>query len=902
MWTNRANLVTIGLKLKGNIYMTTKKPLAILIDGNSFIHRSFHALPAFTNKYNHPTGAISGTLNMINSILNRYAPDKLIVCFDAKGKTFRHDIFPEYKGTRPPSDPDLSVQFEPLKKIVKAWGLPMLCIEGVEADDTMGTVANAAVDLGYDVVISTSDKDMRQVVSVDIKILDTKDTDSNEPYGIDGVIKRMGVPPSQVKDLLALMGDKTDNIPGVNKVGQDTASKWLAQYGSLENIMANANDFKGKRGEYLRDALDVLPLSYRLVTIDTKVHLPCSFDQLTGHRDEKALFELSTTYELNQFKKALDIRNPDAVSLENEIVHCETDAAINILNNKLSKPATQTLYIDASNSNDNHVCLGINNIDKIYCVEIDKVSSVLRERYEMNNFPLLIGNGIKDVIVRLIGSGGLPIYPKVKLKDTRLYYYSQFGGKSNLPSIMDLNNTYAQFSLSPLRKEFKLDDKAAKWNKLDATQWAIVKAEELMLAHKIAMIFSGDNNSILSVEEKYSLNEEAKLLPLLATMQSHGLLIDKPYLAELDESLERSVSDLEREIKDNVGVEDINLSSPKQVGNLLYNIMGIPTKNPTTKESAMLKLVDKYPVVKDILKYRSLSKIRSTYVVGLMNRMDSDNFIHPKFNQGLTSTGRLSAEDPNVQSIPLHGQEAKKVRRAFVAIYGYKVVALDYSQIELRVLAHMSQDTYLIEAFNSGKDIHKVTASEVLGIPYDDVTDDHRRLAKAINFGLIYGKGAKALSEETGFLLAEAKEFIESYFTRYSRVKEYMAEQLIFAKENGYVLTDTGRKIFTPNVNASAPIIRVHAELSAKNGGIQGTAADIVRDAMNKATYRDEGALLSDNVLMLMQVHDELVFYIKDNAVDTYLPLIKDIMENSYSMTVPLVVEVKCADNWKDAH
>jgi DNA polymerase-1 len=881
--------------------MTMKKPLAILIDGNSFIHRSFHVLPAFTNKSGHPTGAISGTLNMINSILNKYAPDKLIVCFDAKGKTFRHDIFPDYKGTRPPSDPDLSVQFEPLKQIVKAWGLPMLCIEGVEADDTMGTVAKSAADAGYDVYISTSDKDMRQLVDDNIKILDTKDTEK-EPYGVDGVVERMGVPPSQVKDLLALMGDKSDNVPGVNKVGQDTAAKWLAAYGSLENIMAKADEFKGKRGEYLRDSLDVLPLSYRLVTIDTNVPLPCSFEELSGHRDEKTLFELSTTYELNQFKKALDIRNPDAVSLENDIVHCETDAAINILNNKLSKPTAQTLYVDASNSSNDLICIGINNIDKIYCVEISKVSSVLRERYDMNNFPLLIGNGIKDVLVALIRSGGLPLYPNVKLKDTRLYYYSQFGGKSNLPSIMDLNNTYAQLSLSPLREEFKLDDKASKWGKLDTTQWASIKAEELMLAHKIAMIFSGDDNAILSAEEKFSLKEEVRLLPLLATMQSHGLLIDKPYLTELDKSLELSISNLESDIKNSVGVQDINLSSPKQVGHLLYEVMGIPTKKPTTKESALLKLVDDYPVVKDILKYRSLSKIRSTYVVGLMNRMDSDDFIHPKFNQGLTSTGRLSAEDPNVQSIPLHGQEAEKVRRAFVATYGYKVVALDYSQIELRVLAHMSQDTYLMEAFNSGKDIHKVTASEVLGIDYNEVTDNQRRLAKAINFGLIYGKGAKALAEETGFSLADAKSFISAYFSRYSRVKEYMDEQLVFAKQNGFVLTDTGRKVFTPNVNASAPIIRVHAELSAKNAGIQGTAADIVRDAMNAIAYSDDTTILSGDVLMLMQVHDELVFYIKDDVVDTYLPLIKDIMESSYSMTVPLVAEFNYADNWKDAH
>jgi DNA polymerase-1 len=891
--------------------MTTNKPLLMIIDGNSFVHRSFHALPPFKNRAGHPTGAIAGSLNMINSLMKKYSPDKLIVCFDAKGKTFRHDIYPDYKGTRPPSDPDLSVQFEPLKKVVKAWGLPMLCIDGVEADDTIGTLAVQGESEGYYVVISTSDKDIRQLVNDNINIIDTKDNESKEPYGVDGVISRMGVPPSQVIDLLAMTGDKADNIPGVNKVGSDTAGKWLAAYGSLDSIIANAHEFKGKRGEYLREAVAHLPLSYKLVTIKKDVPLPSTIDELKGYRNEKDLFELATTYELNQFKRNLDIRDPDAVQVDSDIVICQTDASVAILNNKLSKPETQTLYVDASNTTDDAICIAINNPDKFYFTSLNRISDVLGHRYANKNFPRLIGNNVKDVVVKLIASGALPAFPKLSIKDSRLLYYVQLGGRSKLPTMLDINNNYAQMSLSPLRQEFKLDDKAAKWAKLTQQEWASVKSEELLLAHKVAMPLLAEEVSILSETELGILADEEQLLPILATAEAKGILIDKACLEELDTEFAEKTSLIERKIKDEVGVEDINLSSPKQIGNLLYNVMGIPTKTPTTKESVLTKLAKDYPVVRDILSHRSLSKIRSTYINGLLTRLDDESYIHPKFNQGLTLTGRLSAEDPNVQSIPVRNEDASRIRSAFIAMDRYRVLALDYSQIELRILAHMAQDKNLMNAFNSNKDVHRITASEVLGVDYDAVTDKQRRFAKAINFGLIYGKGAKALAEETGYTLSEAKQFIASYFLHYNKVKGFMESQLLFAKENGYVMTDTGRKIYTPDVNASNPMMRSHAELSAKNSPIQGTAADIIKQAMLdmfggsiEMNIGDSVAFEIDNesVILKMQVHDELVFYVAEDVADTVAPKIAHIMENAYEMTVPLVVEYKIAENWREAH
>ncbi len=878
--------------------MSENRPLVIVVDGNSFIHRSFHALPLFTNKEGFPTSAITGALNMIVSLQRKYSPDKLIVCFDAKGKNFRHDIYPEYKGNRPPSDPNIGVQFQPLKEIVQAWGMPMLCIDGVEADDTMGTVAIRAVEEGYDVAIATSDKDMRQLVTENIKIVDTKDAGTKEPYGAEGVVERMGVEPHLVKDLLTIMGDDSDGIPGVFNVGKDTAGKWLMKYGSLENVIAHADEIKGKRGEYLRDAIPHLPLSYKLVDIRTDVPLPLPVKELYGTRDEAKLFELVSKYELSQFKRDADVSNPNAESMECDIVVCDTDASISILSNKLSQSSAKNLFIDASDTDSDRICLAINHVSKVYVVDLKSISDVLAERYRKGHFPVLIGNNVKRVVVKMIGSDVLPVHPIIDVKDTRLCYYSHIGARSKLPSISVLNDNYAGLDMSPLRQEFKLDEKTPKWNKVSPDQWSEIKAEELKLAEKIFVAFTTDS-SPLSSNEISTLSSEEKLLPLLASLEAQGLSIDASYLKELDGNLETAASEVEAKIKDITGVNDINLNSPKQVGHLLFEVMAIPIKKPSTAEKVLLKLAKDYPVVVDILRYRSLMTLRTRYIQGLLTRIHDDGKIHPQFNQGLALTGRLSAEDPNVQAIPVRSDEGKKVRQAFVSEKGYLVAAADYSQIELRVLAHLSGDKWLINAFLAGSDIHRATASDILGVPYDDVTDDQRRVAKAINFGLIYGMGAKRLAEETGISLKDAKEYIDAYFARYPLVREYLDNELHKAKQNGFVQTITGRKIYTPDVNASNPMIRVHAELSAKNSGIQGSAADIIREAMLNIV---SSGILDDNVKLVMQVHDELVFYIKDELVGELLPKLTQLMESAFELAVPLVVEAKSGSNWREAH
>lgn len=879
--------------------MTMTRPTALIIDGNSFIHRSFHALPAFTNKEGHPTSAITGALNMIVSLQKKYSPDKLVVCFDAKGKNFRHEIYPDYKGDRPPSDPALGMQFEPLKEIVSAWGVPMLCISGVEADDTMGTVAVMAVEEGYDVVISTSDKDMRQLVNEHIKIIDTKDTDSKEPYGEDGVIERMGVHPSLVRDLLAIMGDASDGVPGVHKVGKDTAGKWLAQYGSLQGVMENAHEIKGKRGEYLREALSHLPLSYELVTIDTQVPLPSSISDLTGERNEQRLFELVTKFELNQFKRDANVTNPNAEVIDSDIVYCDTQAAKDILNKRLSEASVSKLFIDVAGAVDGSIIVALNNADKFYVIDGKEIADTLAERYRKKNFPVLVGNNVKAAVCYFIRHGVFPLNPSVSVKDSRLYYYIDIGGRSKLPSISELNNTYVQLDLSPLRLEFKLDDKAAKWEKMTREQWAEVKAEELQLASRIESFFENDSISPLTQADKERMKGEATLLAILAGMEAHGLLIDGQHLNELDKALTIEIDAVETKIKAESGLDSINLNSPKQIGHLLFDVMGIPAKKPSTAEKVLLKLASEYPIVNDILRYRGLAKIRSTYINGLLTRMNENGLIHPQFNQGLTSTGRLSAENPNVQAIPVRSENGQKIREAFIAEQGYKVMAADYSQIEIRVLAHLSGDPALISAFESGKDIHRLTASEILGIDYDSVTTDQRRIAKAINFGMIYGIGANRLAADVGIPVKEAKAFIEKYFARYASLKEYFERQLAFAKENGYVQTAMGRKIYTPDVNASNPMIRVHAELSAKNAGIQGTAADIIKEAMLSI---DRSGVLNNDVKMVMQVHDELVFYINENVLQEAQSKIVSLMEDAVTLNVPLLVESNSGSSWREAH
>jgi len=878
--------------------MSDVRPTVLIIDGNSFMHRSFHALFSFSNKEGFPTNAITGTLNMIVSLLNKYNPTKVVVCFDAKGKNFRHDIYPDYKGDRPPSDPNLSVQFQPIKDIVEAWGLPMLSISGVEADDTMGTVACRSVEEGFDAVISTSDKDMRQLVSDRIKIIDTKDATDKTPYGAEGVIERMGVAPERVRDLLALMGDSSDGVPGVEDVGQVTARKWLDKYGSLDGVIENADKIGGKRGEQLRKSLSTLPLSYELVSLRLDVPLPSTVALLSGTRDEQRLFDLTTKYELNQFKRNISVTNPNSESIESEVVICETDASVSVLNNKLSKLSAQTLFVDASDSDEGYVCVGINGVEKTYVVPMNAIADTLKQRYLNENFPVLVGNNVKRFISALISLGALPQYPQVKFHDSRLAYYTHLGGRSKLPSIALLNNTYANLEMSPLRVKFKLDDKTPRWDKLSLSEWGMLKSEELLLALKIRSEFESADEPLLSENDRVLLHSESLLLPVLATMESQGLLIDGSYLETLDVALKEEADVIEAKIKEISGVDNINLNSAKQVGNLLFNVMGIPIKKPSTAEKVLLKLADDYPIVLDILQYRSLFTLRSRYIQGLLGRMDSEHKVHPQFNQGLTSTGRLSAEDPNVQSIPVRSENGRKIREAFVANRG-KFVAADYSQVELRVVAHLSGDEALIAAFKSDKDIHRLTASEILGVEYDTVTDDQRRIAKAINFGLIYGIGAKRLASETGVSLQEAKLYMESYFLRYPAIKPYFENQLNFAKENGYVETITGRKIYTPDVNASNPLVRVHAELSAKNASVQGTAADIIKQAMLDIVNSD---IDHNDVQMVMQVHDELIFYVSDDALLSAMSKIPKIMEGAFSLKVPLKVDINSGNNWSEAH
>ncbi|MBM25437.1 MAG: DNA polymerase I [Chloroflexi bacterium] len=883
------------------------EPLFIIIDGNSFMHRAFHGMPPFKNKEGFPTQIIAGVSNMINGQLTKLKPAKVVVVFDHKGKTFRHDMFEGYKGDRPSLPDDFRVQIEPLKELIAAWGLPMMSIPYVEADDSMSTLAIQAKEAGYKVAMLTSDKDMCQIVDEDIGILDTKDIEKgNVVRHIEGVKEKMKVYPNQIVPFLALVGDKADCVPGVEGVGEGTAAKWLAEYKTLENLIANKENIKGKVGANFVKAVEdgSFQLSIDLVTIKTDVDLGQTVEEFQAERDDEKLLELVTKYELHGLKKSLGVVDTNAESASSTVVTDENKILAFL--EEVKKEDNLFIELIKLDGKDKFL-MSSEKVDSIFLVDVTEHLNTLTE-LATDNKHTIISLKAKSIINKLFNLTKNEKLFFCKLDDIRVYDYVHFTQRSKEATLEHLNNDHSKFNLSELRETYKLNGKTPKWNKMTEEEILEVRSEEVSISKYIF------ENKIEEINTNISKMDN-KILSVLSYMETNGALIQPHILKTIGEELSEILRQKE-EIIYKIAGEEFSIASPKQVQAILFDKLGLPAKKKTTAEDALRKAVaaltknkdleeekkeDLTTIVNEILEHRSLSKIIGTYVVGLTERMTKDNKVHTTYQSTVTSTGRFSSIDPNLQNIPIRNEEGRKIRNAFIAKKGYKILAVDYSQIELRILAHLANDEAFIRAFNNGEDIHKQTAADILGIDISEVTDDQRRIAKAINFGLIYGMGEKRLAEDNNITRKEAKVYYNGFFDTYVSVKPYFDEELERAKENLYIKTILGRKLSTKDVNANNSMIRSHAEKAAKNAGIQGSAAEIIKLAMidvfdfifNEA---------KEDAIMIMQVHDELVFEVKEDKAEELAERIKSIMENVIELKVPLVAEYKIADNWNEAH
>lgn len=919
--------------------LPNKSPL-ILVDGSSYLFRAYHVpyLQALKTSYGQPTGAITGVLNMIKSLQKEYPNGNVVVVFDAKGKTFRNDLYPEYKANRPPMPDDLRTQIEPLHRIIKAMGLPLLVIEGVEADDVIGTLADQATKMQIETVISTGDKDMAQLVSAHVTLINTM---TNQKLDVAGVSEKFGVAPNQIIDYLALMGDKVDNIPGVDKCGPKTAVKWLNEFGSLDKVIENADKVKGKVGENLRAAIDKLPLSYQLATIKLDVELPQYINELAAQpEDSKTLIELSTQFELKrlliQTQQSSDKSIPtthdkntelsnvdDSTVTDNNISHAqyETIFTLGKLHTWLEKLSKCKLFaFDTETTSLNYMDAEL--VGMSFCIEEGEAAYLplghdypdapeqLDRREVLALFkPLLENSDIKKVGQHLKYDKNVLANYKINLQgiayDTMLesYVLNSVASKHGMDSLAlhYLGHTTIHFE--------DIAGKGAKqltFNQIPLETASIYAAEDADITLRLHNVLWKSLNSEDGLPAILS-DIEVPLLTVLAKMEQFGVLIDSQRLAQQSQDLASRILQLETEVHELAG-ENFNLASTKQLQEILYTKMNLPVLKktpkgaPSTSEEVLQELALDYPLPKLLMEYRGITKLKNTYTDKLPKMINArTGRVHTSYHQAVAATGRLSSTDPNLQNIPIRTEEGRRVRQAFVARPGYKIVAADYSQIELRIMAHLSKDKGLIDAFAAGKDIHTATAAEVFGVALDRVSTEQRRNAKAINFGLIYGMSAFGLARQLNISRQDAQKYMNLYFERYPSVLDYMENTRQIAKEQGYVTTVFGRRLYLPDINASNVMQRKGAERAAINAPMQGTAADIIKKAM---ILVDQwiSELTGDEVRMIMQVHDELVFEIKEQNIDLHRKKIVDIMEQAVTLDVPLTVEAGVGNNWDEAH
>jgi len=911
----------------------------ILVDGSSYLFRAFHAPPHLTNSNGEPTGAIYGVVNMLRSLLKKYQPSHMAVVFDAKGKTFRSDIYEEYKAHRPPMPDDLRSQIEPLHNIVKAMGLPLLCIDGVEADDVIGTLAQQAGDQGRFTLISTGDKDMAQLVNEHVMLINTM---TDTLLDTDGVEKKFGVKPEQIIDYLALMGDSSDNIPGLPKVGEKTAQAMLQGIPSIDKIYEDVEavtslSFRGAKSmpDKLREYKDQLLMSRELATIKLDVELPMHPDDLhIQSADSEKLAELYGQCEFRRWlgelmeqgaatDQALGEESSDKVSSDissEKYRTLQTEKDVEDYLNSLSSAEfvafdTETTSLNYMQAELVGVSLATEPGKAVYIPVghdyMDAPEQVSRDWLLEKLKPILEGDSPKKVgqnlkydahILRRYGIrlGGI-------LNDTMLasYVFNSVGSRHDMDtlSLHYLNHKTISFE--------DIAGKGAKqltFNQIELEKAAPYAAEDADITLRLHNVLWNKVEETGSELQSVLTDIEVPLISVLCDMEQYGVRIDANLLGKQSQEITEKLAELEKKAFDIAG-EEFNLGSTKQLQRIFFEKLQLPVIKktpkgaPSTAEEVLHELAHDYPLPDVILQHRSLSKLKSTYTDKLPKMINPDTGrVHTSYQQAVAATGRLSSTDPNLQNIPIRTAEGRRVRQAFVPEDGYKIVAIDYSQIELRIMAHLSQDKSLLNAFAEGLDIHRATAAEVFGCKTEDVTDEQRRQAKAVNFGLIYGMSAFGLARQLGIARNDAQHYMDKYFERFPGVLQYMEDTRKQAKDQGYVKTLFGRRLPLPDIKASNGARRKGAERAAINAPMQGTAADIIKKAMLQVADWIDTNNCKDDVRMLMQVHDELVFEIKEAKLDDYIKELTEVMENAARLDVPLIAEAGKGKNWDEAH
>ena len=892
------------------------KEKLLLVDGSSYLYRAFHALPDLRSSDGRPTGAIYGVLNMLQRLIKSERPDYLSVIFDTPAKTFRHDIFPAYKANRQKTPEDLIAQIEPLHQLIINLGLPLIAVDGVEADDVIGTLALEADKKGIKTLIATGDKDMAQLVTENIHLIDTM---KDLRMGPAEVKEKFGIQPDRFIDYLTLAGDTSDNIPGVEKVGPKTAIKWINEYGSLDGVIQNADQIKGKIGENLNTALDRLDLFKTLVTIKCDVEMDSNISDLTiGESNEGLLYEQLSDLGLHGLIKQFEIEPSEKESAADKNYQTirtekELDELMGLINQAdYVSFDTETTSLDYMLAELVGISIALKPNEAFYIpinhnyegaekqLEQDFVLEALKPFLESDEIPK-IGHNLK-YDRHILQNAGIDL--KGTLLDTMLFSYVN-------------NSTITRHNLDAVSKRYlninptSYEDVAGKgakqipFSEVSIDVASDYASEDADISLKLYEHIEPMVQKEAKLAKLYS-EIEGPLIYTLGDIERNGVLIDSEKLSQQSKELEAKILKLESQVQKNAG-EDFNLGSPKQLQEILYEKLGLPVikktpkGQPSTSEAVLQELSMDFPIVHDILSYRAISKLKSTYTDKLPKMINSNTGrVHTSYHQAVTATGRLSSSDPNLQNIPIRSEEGRRIREAFIAPEGYKILAADYSQIELRIMAHLSKDQGLMDAFAKGQDIHQATAAEIFSINIDDVTPNQRRSAKAINFGLIYGMSAFGLSKQLQITRAEAQNYIEQYFERYPGVKNYMDETKSSAKQNGYVETVLGRRLYLADIESSNYQRRQYAERSAINAPMQGTAADLIKMAMTDLHSKIRNESLDAKIIM--QVHDELVIEVNENQLDELSDLTVNIMADIFKLDVDLKVDADIGNNWDEAH
>lgn len=908
------------------------KELLLLVDGSSYLYRAFHAMPDLRNPKGEPTGAIYGMINMLRRLRSEIPTSHIACVFDAKGPTFRDEWYPQYKANRSSMPEDLVAQIEPIHAVVRALGWPVIMVSGVEADDVIGTLAKKATAVGWKTIISTGDKDLAQLVDESVSLINTM---SNEKLDIQGVIDKFGIPPERIVDYLTIIGDTVDNVPGVPKAGPKTAVKWLSEYGDLDNLIAHADQIKGVVGENLRNSIEWLAQARRLLTVKLDCQLedhlqdlselqvqPENHDMLRdlfiryGFRTWLKEYESQTSHAPQESVQAQS-QNNLALPHQDIATHYEsvlTQEQLSIWLEKIKKASltsidTETTGLDPMRSQLVGISLAIEPGQACYIplkhmtnedqLNREDTLEFLRPWLEDANAPK-VGQNLKFDLHILANHG---IHLRGIVHDTLLQSYVYESHRSH-----DMDSL-AQRHLGV--KTITFEEVCGKgvsqigFDQVDiatATQYAAEDADiTLRLHHQLWSLIEADEKL------RYVYQDiELPTMRVLAIMERNGILIDSQKLSQQGQVIGMRMLELEKEIYELAG-QPFNIQSPKQIGEILFQVKKLPIIKktpggaPSTDEEVLQKLSENYPLPSRILDYRSLAKLQSTYVEKLPRMADSlTGRVHTNYAQAVAATGRLASNEPNLQNIPVRTQEGRKIREAFIARPGWQLISADYSQIELRIMAHIAQDANLLDAFANGRDIHQATAAEIFGIDLEQVSSEQRRYAKVINFGLIYGMSAFGLASSLGIDRSAAQTYIDTYFGRYPGVAQYMADTRVLAKDKGYVETIFGRRLWLPEINSTNGMRRQGAERAAINAPMQGTAADLIKLSMIAVQAWLEAEKLETQ--LLLQVHDELILEVPLAELELVKAQLRHLMTQVATLRVPLEVGIGIGNNWEEAH